>query len=215
MTKQAVIFDMDGVITDSEPLYGEAVNVVLAREGLALTDDDHRAIMGSSIGYTWRYVIDRFGLAGGVDDWTPAYDIAVAEVLGANAVAAEGLEWLLDGLKERGVRIGLATSSQATGPTPCSNASASTGAFEAIAASDMVEAAKPAPDLYLLAAGKLGVAPERCLAIEDTPRGIASAKAAGMDAVAVRTESTAGMDISAADYAIDRLSDFDFAWLSR
>ena len=79
----------------------------------------------------------------------------------------------------------------------------------------MVEAAKPAPDLYLLAAGKLGVAPERCLAIEDTPRGIASAKAAGMDAVAVRTESTAGMDISAADYAIDRLSDFDFAWLAR
>ena len=215
MTKQAVIFDMDGVITDSEPLYGEAVNVVLAREGLALTDDDHRAIMGSSIAYTWRYVIDRFGLAGGVDDWTPAYDVAVAEVLGANAVAAEGLEWLLDGLKERGVRIGLATSSLSHWADAILKRLGVAAAFEAIAASDMVEAAKPAPDLYLLAAGKLGVAPERCLAIEDTPRGIASAKAAGMDAVAVRTESTAGMDISAADYAIDRLSDFDFAWLAR
>ena len=215
MTKQAVIFDMDGVITDSEPLYGEAVNVVLAREGLALSDDDHRAIMGSSIAYTWRYVIDRFGLDGGVEDWTPAYDVAVAEVLGANAVAAEGLEWLLDGLKERGARIGLATSSLSHWADAILNRLGVAGAFEAIAASDMVEAAKPAPDLYLLAAGKLGVAPDRCLAIEDTPRGIASAKAAGMDAVAVRTESTAGMDISAADYAIDRLSDFDFAWLSR
>ena len=215
MTKQAVIFDMDGVITDSEPLYSEAVNVVLAPEGLTLSDDDHRAIMGSSIRYTWRYVIDRFGLAGDVEDWTPAYDVAVAEVLGANAVAADGLEWLLGGIQERGLRIGLATSSRTNWTHAILKRLGVTDAFEAIATSDMVDAAKPAPDLYLLAAGKLAVSPERCLALEDTPRGIASAKAAGMTAIAVRTESTAGMDISAADYAIDRLTDFDFSWLAR
>lgn len=206
---------MDGVITDSEPLYNEAVNVVLAPEGLTLSDDDHRAIMGSSIRYTWRYVIDRFGLAGEVEDWTPAYDVAVAEVLSANAVAAEGLEWLLGGIKKRGLRIGLATSSRTNWTEAILKRLGVTEDFEAIATTDMVDAAKPAPDLYLLAAGKLGVSPERCLALEDTPRGIASAKAAGMTAVAVRTESTAGMDISAADYAIDRLTDFDFAWLAR
>lgn len=215
MTKQAVIFDMDGVITDSEPLYNEAVNVVLAPEGLTLSEDDHRAIMGSSIRYTWRYVIDRFGLAGEVEDWTPAYDAAVAEVLGANATAAEGLNWLLGGIKERGLRIGLATSSRTNWTEAILKRLGVTEDFEAIATTDMVDAAKPAPDLYLLAAGKLGVSPERCLALEDTPRGIASAKAAGMTAVAVRTESTAGMDISGADYAIDRLTDFDFAWLAR
>lgn len=206
---------MDGVITDSEPLYNEAVNVVLAPEGLTLSDDDHRAIMGSSIRYTWRYVIDRFGLPGDVEDWTPAYDVAVAQVLSANAVAAEGLEWLLGGIKERDLRIGLATSSRTNWTEAILKKLEVTDLFEAIATTDMVEAAKPAPDLYLLAAGKLGVAPERCLALEDTPRGIASAKAAGMTVVAVRTESTAGMDISAADYAIDRLTDFDFAWLAR
>lgn len=214
MTKQAVIFDMDGVITDSEPLYGEAVNVVLAKEGLTLSDEDHRAIMGSSIRFTWRYVIDRLGLDGDVEDWTPAYDVAVAEVLSANAVPADGLYGLLAGIKERGLRIGLATSSRTNWTEAILKRLEVTDLFEAIATTDMVEAAKPAPDLYLLAATKLGVSPERCLALEDTPRGIASAKAAGMTAVAVRTESTAGMDISAADYAIDRLTDFDFAWLA-
>ncbi len=205
---------MDGVIIDSEPLYGKALNVVLGREGIAPTDDDHRAVLGSSIEYTWRYFIDRFSLAGEVEDWIPTYDEAVTELLAANAVAVEGLQWLLTGLKERGARIGLATGSRTKWADVILNRLGVADAFEAIATSDMVAASKPAPDLYLLSASKLGVAPERCLALDDTPRGVASAKAAGMTAVAVRTESTAGIDVSAADYTINRLTDFDFAWLA-
>ena len=212
MIEHAVIFDMDGVITDSEPLYARAVNVVLRQEGLTLNEDDHRAVMGRSIRYTWLYLIDRFNLAGNVDDWIPAYDDAVAEILAANA--AEGLGWLLAGLKERGVRIGLATGSTTKWADIILNRLGVADAFEAIATSDMVAATKPAPDLYLLSAQKLGIPAERCLALDDTPSGIASAKAAGMTAVAVRTESTVGMGVSAADYAIDRLTDFDFAWLA-
>ena len=90
MTKQAVIFDMDGVITDSEPLYGEAVNVVLAKEGLTLSDEDHRAIMGSSIRFTWRYVIDRLGLDGDVEDWTPAYDRSASRGEGTGGASDAG-----------------------------------------------------------------------------------------------------------------------------
>ena len=214
MIEHAVIFDMDGVITDSEPLYAQAINVVLRQEGLTPTDDDHRAVMGRSLRYTWLFLIDRFNLAGDVDDWIPIYDDAVSEVLGANAVAAEGLQWLLAGLKERGVRIGLATGSTTKWADIILNRLGVADAFEAIATADMVAATKPAPDLYLLSAEKLGIPPERCLTLDDTPSGIASAKAAGMIAVAVRTESTAGMGVSAADYAIDRLTDFDFAWLA-
>ena len=206
---------MDGVITDSEPFYSEAVNVVLAKEGVALTDEDHRSIMGSSINFTWQYVIDRFELAGTVEDWKPAYDRAVVEVLSAKVVPADGLDWLLGSLKDRGVRIGLATSSQRNWVDAVLQRLGVTEAFESIASSDMVRAAKPAPDLYLLAASKLGVAPELCLAVEDTPRGIGSARAAGMMTIAVRTQSTAGMDVSAAEYVIDGLSEFDLDWLSR
>ncbi len=205
---------MDGVIIDSEPLYGKALNVVLGREGFTLTDGDHRAVLGSSLQYTWRYVIDRFNLAGDVEDWIPTYEDTVTELLAGNAVAVEGFQWLIAGIKERGVRIGLATGSRTKWADIILNRLGVADAFEAIATSDMVAANKPAPDVYLLSASKLGVAPERCLALDDTPRGIASAKAAGMTAVAVRTESTCGMDISAADYSINSLIDFDFAWLA-
>jgi HAD superfamily hydrolase (TIGR01509 family) len=213
MSKQAVIFDMDGVITDSEPLYGEAVNVVLADQGLFLTDEDHRQIMGSSIDYTWKWVMERFGLDGGIEQWKAPYDLAVADLLGTKSTPVPGLYGLLDGLESRGVKLGLATSSLTHWAEVVLAKLGVAERFPVIAACDMVAEAKPAPDLYLLAAQKLGAEPHRCLAIEDTPRGISSAKSAGLSVVGVRTESTAHMDISEADFIIQSLEEFDFSWL--
>ncbi len=213
MKKQAVIFDMDGVITDSEPFYAEAVNVVLAPLGHRLTDEDHRAIMGSSIDYTWQWVIDRFGLDGDVERWKAPYDVAVEGLLRQKVTPAPGLYALLDALEDRGVKLGLATSSQGNWVEAVLERLDLAGRFGAIATAEMVREAKPASDLYLLAARQLGVAPRACLAIEDTPRGIASAQAAGMATVAVRTEATTHMDVSAAERSIDSLEQFDLSWL--
>ena len=204
---------MDGVITDSEPLYAEALDNVLRREGFALTPEDHRTVIGSSSTFTWCYVMDRFGLAGQIGDWLRVYDLAVAEVLSQKATAACGLQWLLDCLVEQGFRIGLATGSTTSWAKIILNRIGVDSFFEAVATSDMVSESKPAPDVYLLAAKKLGVSPRSCLALEDTPRGIEAAKAAGMITVAVRTESTAGLDVSAADYVISSLCEFDFTWV--
>ncbi len=213
MKKQAVIFDMDGVITDSEPLYGEAVNRVLADLGLFLTEEDHQHIMGSSIDYTWTWVMERFGLDGGLEQWEAPYDLAVVDLLGTRSTPAPGLYALLDGLESRGAKLGLATSSQANWADVVLAKLGIAERFPAIAACDMVAEAKPAPDLYLLAVEKLGAEPARCLAIEDTPRGIASARGAGLGVVGIRTESTAHMDISEADFIIQSLEEFDFSWL--
>jgi beta-phosphoglucomutase-like phosphatase (HAD superfamily) len=84
-------------------------------------------------------------------------------------------------------------------------------AFEATVSASEVTHAKPAPDLYLLAAEKLGVAPERCLAVEDTATGLRAAKAAGMFAVQVRAASTALAPQPEADIVIDDYSQFDFS----
>ena len=211
---QAVIFDMDGVVIDSEPIYAKALNNVLRKEGVAATVDDQQAVVGSSLEFTWRYMIERFNLAGDVEKWITVYEAEVAKLLSANASASDGLHWLLESLEQSGIRIGLATGSKTKWAEIILNQLGVVDAFEAIATADMVEATKPAPDLYLLCARKIGVSPEHCLAIEDTPRGIASAKAAGMTAVALHTDSTAGMDFSAADHAIDRLTEFDFGWLA-
>src|SRR5262249_5685491 len=81
--------------------------------------------------------------------------------------------------------------------------------FAVVASATEVEHAKPAPDLYLLAADRLGVNPAGCLAIEDTPTGLAAAKAAGMFAGQVRSASTAFPPIPEADLVLDSLLDFD------
>ncbi len=211
--KRAVIFDMDGVITDSEPFYAEAINVVLASHGHVLTRDDHRAIMGSSIDYTWEYVIAHFKLNGDVDNWKRQYDKAVVDILRVKAEPALGLYWLLDELDRRKVPFALATSSQPNWAQTITRKLKVEGRFRFIATADMVQHAKPAPDLYLFAARNLDIPPADCLAIEDSPRGIGSAKAASMTTIAIRTPHTAGMDISKADHVIATLHDFDFSWL--
>ena len=213
MKKQAVIFDMDGVITDSEPFYAEAVNVVLAERGLTLTEEDHRAIMGSSIDYTWRWVMERFHLPGDMEQWKAPYDRAVVDILGRKVTRAPGLMELLDAIKQRGLKLGLATSSQRNWAETVLARLQVRDRFLTIATTEMVAEAKPAPDLYLFAARQLGVAPEACIALEDSPRGIGSATRAGITTVAVRTASTEGMDIAAADFIIDSLRDFDLRWL--
>lgn len=213
MKFQAVIFDMDGVLTDSEPLYAEAMNVVLKSTGSVLTDEDHEAIMGSSIAETWEWAHKRFSLSGKPPDWLQAYDKAVVELLSTRAEPNPGIHSLLDEIEERGVKIGLASSSQHNWVLAVLKRLGIEGRFRAVAACEMVKEAKPAPDLYLLAASKLRVDPGACIALEDSPRGIRAGKAAGMRTIALRTGPTARMDISHADHIIDRLEDFPLAWL--
>lgn len=210
---QAVIFDMDGVITDSEPLYAEALNEVLRGQGHAMSHQDHAAIMGSSIEYTLDWVISHFRLPGTLDTWRPLYDQEVIRLLSEKAEPTPGIYDLLDALKARRMKIGLASSSQGNWVQAVLKKLGVADRFQAIAACEMVAQAKPAPDLYLLAARKLGVSPASCVAIEDTPRGIAAGKAAGMRMVALRTGPTAGLDISSADYIIDSLPGFPLHWL--
>ncbi len=210
---QAVIFDMDGVITDSEPLYAEALNEVLRSGGHVMTDQDHESIMGSGIDFTLDWMISHFGLKGTVASWRPRYDREVVRVLSQKAEPTPGIYDLLDALNARHMKIGLASSSQGNWVQAVLKKLGVADRFEAIAACEMVAQAKPAPDLYLLAAQKLGVAPAACVAIEDTPRGIAAGKAAGMRMIALRTGPTAGLDISAADHIIDSLPAFPLHWL--
>lgn len=214
MPIQAVIFDMDGVITDSEPFYGEAVNAALNGTGHRLTAEDHSAIMGSSIDYTWEWVIERFKLKGPAEQWQAKYFREVVHILEEKAEPMPGIYALLDGLCARELKLGLATSSQRAWADAILGKLGVAERFQAIATRDMVRDAKPAPDLYLLAARGLGIRPSACLAVEDSPRGIQAARRAGMPVVALRTASTAGLDISGADFLLDGLDQFDYAWLS-
>ena len=204
---------MDGVLADSEPLYHLSLNQVLQAHGHSLTDEDNRIILGTTVNFTWQTLKDRFRLDGEIEDWIGVYDEVLLKNLKENIEPSPGLYELLDCLDARGLAFGLASSSQANWVDVILTILGVKERFRVVMSGDMVTNGKPAPEIYLTAAGKLGVEPSRCLVFEDSPHGIQAGKAAGMTVVAVLTEMTRDLDLSLADRKIESLSDFDFSLL--
>jgi HAD superfamily hydrolase (TIGR01509 family) len=212
---RAVIFDLDGVLWDGEPLYHEAFNVVLKPYGhsIALTDPDYVQIIGKSVEAAWDWMRTRFQLNESPSVFYRAYNEAVMDLLKDPREPLAGVREILDELKGRGIPVGLASASLRNWVDATLAGLGLNGAFAASVTASEVERSKPAPDLYLKAAQQLGIAPEDSLAFEDTPSGIASAQAAGMFAVQVRASSTALPPLPQADMVIERYSEFDMSLL--
>ena len=204
---------MDGVLADSEPLYHLSLNQVLQAHGHSLTDEDNRIILGTTVDFTWQTLKDRFRLDGEIEDWIGVYDEVLLKNLKENVEPSPGLYDLLDILDARGLAFGLASSSQANWVEVILTILGVKERFKVVMSGDMVTNGKPAPEIYLTAAGKLSVDPSRCLVFEDSPHGIQAGKAAGMTVVAVLTDLTRDLDLSLADRKIESLSDFDFSLL--
>lgn len=210
---RAVVFDLDGVLWDGEPLYYAAFNVVLEPMGYHLPEEEYEQIMGQSVEAAWRWVLERFGIAGSADPFYEKYDAAVLKLLAKPVEPLPGVRELIARLKRRGIRLGVASASLRQWVDSTLQGIGLEDEFEATVSASEVTHAKPAPDLYATAAERLGVPAGECLAIEDTRAGIASAKAAGMFAVQVRAASTALPPIAEADLVIEDYSQFDLSLL--
>ncbi len=214
---RAVVFDMDGVLVDSEPAFFEAVNVLLAPAGKQVGWEQYQRLLGTSVSVTWRSVLGMVGLdPNDAPAYIDRYEGALLDLLGRPRPLLPGAANLIATLKQRRVPVGLATSShQAWVEALLGGVGLPLDTFDAVVWREQVERSKPAPDLYRKAAGLLGVPRDRCVAIEDTPPGIASAKAAGMYAVQVRAASTAFPPIEGADLVIDTLESFPLGMLQK
>jgi pseudouridine-5'-monophosphatase len=211
---KAVIFDMDGVLADSEPVYVDAIEAVLAASGKKITPALHEKIMGHGVEATWETLIEAMALPGRVGDYLEAYDRELRQRLAELREALPGVRELVTKLRHRRVPIAVASSSWLAWVDSLLTGIALRDAFDALASATEVAHPKPAPDLYLLAASRLGVAPAECIAIEDTPTGLRSARAAGMLAIQVRSASTAFPPLPEADVVLESLVDFDLGLLS-
>jgi HAD superfamily hydrolase (TIGR01509 family) len=208
-TYRAIIFDMDGVLADSEPVYYDAMNAVLQPIGKTMTLELQSAAMGHGVEETWRILADNLGLG---DDYEPlvrAYDAYLCEALALIQETLPGVRELLDALRARNVPVGLASSSWPGWIEALLRGTDLRHYFDAIVSRTEVPHGKPAPDVYLEAARRLGVMPESCIGIEDTPTGLAAVRAAGMLAVQVRAASTAFPSLEQADVVLETLLDFD------
>ncbi len=213
---EAVVFDLDGVLVDTEVWWDEVRIAFAAGVGRHWTEDDRAAIMGSNT-REWR---SRMKRRLNVD--MPEQEIERAVIGGMlERYARQGppaIEGAVEAVRRLARTYPLAVASSAP-PEVIETALTGLGVralFRALASSDEVAAGKPAPDVYLLAADRVGVGAAGCLVVEDSLNGVLAARAAGMRVVLIPNTSIppAPGALEAADFALERLADLEPSRLS-
>jgi len=199
---RAVIFDFDGLIVDTEMPEFLAWQSVYARRGLVFPLASWLQNVGRNDG-----PFDPLGpfRGGDADAVRAEWRAEHASLEPAFLVPLPGVVPLLDAVRGLGWRTAIASSSRHERVAGLVARLGLTARFDAIAAGDEVASAKPAPDVYLLAARRLDVPPDACTALEDSETGARAAKAAGMLCIAVPSTLTRSLDFSHADVVLDTL----------
>ena len=198
---EAVLFDFDGTLCNTEVENLRLVQDVLRQMGAEVPMAELEVLTGGEDRVTVPPILERHGVAGTIDDFERLRDECYRTYAEADLVLEPGSLELLDGLRERGAKVGLVSMTVARCILTGAARLGILNRFDAIVCGDMVSRRKPAPDPYLRAAELLGVDPARCVAVEDSPTGIASAKAAGCHVIAY-TGCDIVQDVSAADETV-------------
>jgi len=210
MTK-AIIFDMDGVLVNSEPFHVEIEKQQFLLNRLHISDEEHRLYMGVASDVMWKSIAERHSLNVSVEEITEqnrVESIRFFNELKEIPVMPE-LPELLESLKQKNYPMAVASSSF---PEIIELILKRTGLrkyFQVVVSSQEAGKSKPEPDVFLLAARKLKVQPQDCLVIEDSKNGIKAAKAAGMRCVAYQSPEVNPQNQKEADVVIKSYSELE------
>ncbi len=200
-----IIFDMDGVVLDSEPLHEIARQAMYRNMGIEKTDPFPEPVGTSAVGF-WREVLEQFGLDGDPVALQQEQYRRVEDQIRENHLGpSDGLVDVLAWAHGQGIRIGLASSSTQPMVDDVLELLHVKDSFDYVVAGNQVTRRKPDPEIYCKVMEMAGEKPDAVVAVEDTAPGIAAARAAGIYCFGYDNETSGPQDLSAASRVIENL----------
>ncbi len=207
MSIRAVVFDLDGLMFNTELIYDELGDALLSRRGKVMTPDLKLAMIGRRPQESLQLMIDMHSLTDSVQELMDESQATFFEIAAGRLAPMPGLHELLDHIEVCGLPKGVATSSSHGYVQRIVGPFGLLPRFSVILAAEDVTQGKPHPEIYLKAANKLGIEPGEMMVLEDSQNGTNAAAAAGAVAIAVPHDHTRHHDFSRAHLVAERLND--------
>jgi HAD superfamily hydrolase (TIGR01509 family) len=204
---RAVLFDMDGVIVDSQPYHFAVEEKIFCEKGIAVTTEESHSFVGMAGDRMWAYVKDKFGLQESIAELM-AFDNRIRVDYFASLADVQpmpGIVELLEELRRSNIKTGLASSSSVEVIDVFISKLGVGEYFQQIVSGDVVQQGKPAPDIFIHTARALQEPAAGCVVIEDSANGVTAAKAAGMKCIGFVSPNSGRQDLSPADLVVDDL----------
>lgn len=202
---KAIIFDMDGVVIDSEPLWVGARILFLKNKGVENPKEYYKyrpQLMGLNAGDVMKILKKKFPLPEKVNKLIKDQEKITSELFKKKIKAVPGVAKIIRRLAKSKIKLGLATSSSKKLALVSLKKTKLAKYFDYILSGEQVKRGKPHPDIFLKVAKKFKAKPSQCLVFEDSPNGILAAKRAKMTCIALRHKLNKGQDLSLADKII-------------
>jgi len=204
MGTSAVIFDMDGVLVDTEPTYIDISRQMFRQLGIEMSEQRILSYVGVPAQRMWAEIRRDFRLPQSLDELLQSERSKQWQRLRAmtSLPPTDGVVAFLNQLMSAGIRRAIASSTSLDLVQLILSKAMIRSYFEVVISGDAVKEGKPAPDIFLCAASELGCAPSDCVVVEDSPHGLRGAKRAGMKTVGFANQLTRTLDLSEADIVI-------------
>ncbi|CUU47231.1 HAD family hydrolase [Clostridium beijerinckii] len=209
---KAFIFDMDGVIIDSEPIHFEVDMQTIRELGCNISEKELEKYVGSTNEYMYTDIKEKYNIKKSLQEIIDyKVELTKMKIIESHLEPIDGIKELLIELKNRNIPAAIASSSPKDLIDIVVSKFKLQEYFKYIISGEEVERGKPSPDIYIETSKKLGISPKKCVVIEDSRNGVFAAKDAKMNCIGFKNINSGNQDLSKADIIVKSIRDIDLS----